>query len=132
MIAINHVRDIVDVGGKTLAAVVAHKRGDPRELALWDAAVAAEDRLAYAEPADWFYPVRHYQGAALLELERWSDAEAVYRADLARHPHNGWALWGLAHALRNQHRDREAAAVEREFRQAWTNADIGLTTTALW
>jgi tetratricopeptide (TPR) repeat protein len=128
----NDVRDVVDVGARVLAALLAHERGDPRELALWDGAVAAEDRLSYAEPSDWFYPVRHYQGAALLDRGRWSDAEAVYRADLAKHPHNGWALWGLGRALRGQHRDGEAVAVEREFRRAWANADIELTNTAFW
>ncbi|HEX8114940.1 MAG TPA: hypothetical protein VF516_44725, partial [Kofleriaceae bacterium] len=128
----NEVRDILDVGTRTLEAVLAHKRGDPRELALWDAAVAAEDRLSYSEPSDWFYPVRHYQGEALLELGRWSDAEAVYRADLANHPRNGWALWGLVRALRGQHRDREAAAVDQEFHRAWANADFALTATAFW
>lgn len=126
----NAARDVIDMGAKVLAARIAEKAGSPRALDLWAEAVAREDELGYSEPADWYYPVRHYQGAALLDAERYREAEAVYRADLARNPENGWSLFGLAKALHGQKRMKEAAAVEARFRKAWAHADIELTTTA--
>jgi hypothetical protein len=53
----------------------------------------------------------------------------VYREDLARHPHNGWALFGLALALRDQHKAAAAAVVEREFSAAWSKADVKLAAS---
>jgi tetratricopeptide (TPR) repeat protein len=126
----NQLRDVVRVATAVLTAAIAQKRSDPQTDALWAAAVAAEDRLAYDEPADWFYPVRHYQGAALLAEHEFDEAEAVYRADLVRNPGNGWALWGLARALRGEQKDAEAAEVEARWKAAWSKADIQLTSTA--
>ena len=42
---------------------------------------------------------------------------AVYREDLKAHPHNGWALLGLAQALGT----KQAWA---EYEQAWARADV--------
>ena len=52
----------------------------------WQRAVALEDGFAYNEPADWFYPMRHYLGAALLDARKPKEAEAVFREDLRRNP----------------------------------------------
>jgi tetratricopeptide (TPR) repeat protein len=124
-------RDIVAVAAAVLEAAILQKQGDPKAIEAWTAAVAAEDKLGYSEPDDWFTPTRHYLGQALLAASRFSEAEAVYRADLGKHPNNGWALFGLAKALRGEHRATQAAAVEREFARAWAAADIELTATAL-
>jgi hypothetical protein len=51
-------------------------------------AVKKKDRLAYDEPADWFFPTRHLLGAVLIKVGKGTDAEAVYRGDLSRHPNN--------------------------------------------
>jgi len=69
-------------------------------------------------------------GAALLRTGDAMDAEAVYREDLRRHPENGWALKGLALALKAQHRDAEASAAHRRFAAAWKDADMPLTASA--
>jgi tetratricopeptide (TPR) repeat protein len=122
-------RDVAAVGAKILEARIAEARRSPRALGLWAEAVALEDQLAYNEPAEWFYPARHFQGAALLAAGRAREAEAVYREDLRRNPNNGWALSGLAAALRAQGKD--ATAVERAFRQAWSRADVTLTSSIL-
>jgi tetratricopeptide (TPR) repeat protein len=95
-------------------------------------AVAAEDRLPYQEPAQWFFPARHLLGAQLLVSGRPAEAEQVYREDLRRNPRNGWALFGLAAALRAQHKTAAAAAVDRTFRDAWQQADVRLLTSAFW
>jgi tetratricopeptide (TPR) repeat protein len=126
----NAAADVVEVAARVLEARIAEKQGKPEARAMWAAAVAKADTLAYSEPADWFYPVRHYQGAALLTARRYAEAEAVYREDLARNPENGWALFGLLKALRAQNEAKEAAAVEARFQKAWARADISLVTTA--
>jgi tetratricopeptide (TPR) repeat protein len=127
----NTARDVLGTAARVLEAFIAERQGRPDALAAWAAAVQAADRLAYSEPADWFYPVRHYQGAALLKAKRWKEAEAVYREDLRQNPGNGWALFGLSQALQGQGRGPEAAQVQQQFQRAWANADIRLTSTAL-
>jgi tetratricopeptide (TPR) repeat protein len=91
-------------------------------------AVAKEDALAYNEPSDEFFPVRHLLGAALLDAGHATEAEAVYREDLRRNPANGWALTGLAAALAAQGRD--STAVKAQFATAWRHADTRLTSSA--
>jgi tetratricopeptide (TPR) repeat protein len=93
-------------------------------------AIAQEDSLSYDEPPVWFLPVRHLLGAELLEAGKASEAEAVYRQDLKKNPHNGWALYGLSQALERQKKHEEAARVQSEFESAWTHADVVLATSA--
>jgi tetratricopeptide (TPR) repeat protein len=123
-----------DVFAVALAVARAHlARADGRleeAVSQLRAAVASEDTLAYDEPADWFLPVRHELGAWLLKMGKPADAEAVYRADLVRHPNNGWALFGLAHSLTAQKKDAEAVTVERQYTDAWRYADVKLTASA--
>jgi tetratricopeptide (TPR) repeat protein len=95
-------------------------------------AVAAEDRLAYAEPAQWFFPVRHLLGAQLLIAQQPAQAERVYREDLRRNPENGWALYGLAAALRAQGKSAAAARISQQFATAWRHADVRLVGSAFW
>jgi len=92
-------------------------------------AAAMEDKLAYNEPSDEFFPVRHLLGAVLLDAGRAADAEAVYREDLRRQPGNGWALHGLAEALEAQGKG-EAGAVRLQFEDSWRHADTRLTASA--
>jgi len=47
-----------------------------------------------------------------------SEAESVYREDLAQNPANGWALYGLSAALEAQGKRTEAAQVTRQFQAA--------------
>ena len=126
----NSMKDIVDVSAAVLAAAIAQKKNDPGAEKAWADAVAAEDKLGYSEPNDWFYPVRHFQGAYLIGAKKYKEAEAVYRADLKKNPNNGWSLFGLAQALRGEKKSAEAAKVEKQAAAAWKNADIKLTSTA--
>jgi tetratricopeptide (TPR) repeat protein len=99
-------------------------------IAAWQRAVTQEDGFAYNEPADWFYPMRHYLGAALLDARKPKEAEAVFREDLKRNPGNGWALHGLATALAAQGKKAEAEATRTKFAEAWKDADIKLARAA--
>jgi tetratricopeptide (TPR) repeat protein len=121
-------RDVLAVAVLVAKGEIARASGQRDEaIARFTDAIAKEDWLAYDEPADWFVPVRHQLGALLLEAGKARDAETIYREDLRRHPKNGWALFGLAQALRAQKKDSEAAQVDREFAAAWTRADVTLT-----
>jgi tetratricopeptide (TPR) repeat protein len=128
----NTAREIIGVSAAVLRAAIAQKRKDPKTDELWAAAVALEDKLSYSEPNDWFYPVRHFQGSSLIAGKKFKEAEAVYRADLVKNPNNGWALFGLAEALRGENKTADAAKVDAQFAKAWANADIKLTASAIF
>lgn len=98
-------------------------------IAHLDRAVRYQDALIYTEPDDWHQPVRHNLGAVLLQAGRPVEAESVYWDDLRMHPQNGWALYGLAQALRAQGKNDEAKLVEADFKKAWANADVTLTAS---
>jgi tetratricopeptide (TPR) repeat protein len=109
--------------------MAAAKRDYDKAIAHLDRAVRYEDALIYTEPDDWHQPVRHNLGAVLLQAGRPVEAESVYWEDLRRHPKNGWALFGLAQALRAQGKVDQARVVEAEFKEAWKNADVQLTAS---
>ncbi len=117
--------NIAESAAKTIEAAVAEARGDrTAAIALLRDAVAAEDKAPpMGEPPSWPLSARQRLGAVLLADRKPADAAAVYREDLARHPHNGWALYGLATALDAQH-DPAAKAAWREFTAAWARADV--------
>jgi hypothetical protein len=48
---------------------------------------------------------------------------------LRQHPKNGWALYGLAEALRAQGKAEAAKAIDADFRAAWQHADIKLISS---
>ena len=122
---LNTLKDLIAVASAVTSARIAAAQGknDEAVVALRDA-VAKEDLLAYDEPADWFVPVRHLLGAQLLKAGKAAEAEQVFRDDLQRHPSNGWALFGLAQALKGQSKASEPA--DQEFTNAWKDADTTL------
>ena len=126
----NPARLVLSIAEHQLAGEILNRQGDVdgavRELR---EAVRIEDSLRYNESPDWLLPVRHALGAVLVRAKRWPEAEAVYRDDLAKHAENGWALWGLARALRAQERLADADAVQARFRKAWKRADVSLEST---
>lgn len=122
--------ELARIAVDVLAGEIAARRGRLEEaLTSLRNAAKREDGLRYYEPPLWHYPVRHALGAVLLEAARPAEAERVYREDLARHPDNGWALFGLAHSLRAQGKREEAALVMQRFERAWARADVSLTAS---
>ena len=93
-------------------------------LTAFERAVALDDAIVIDDPEPLPFPARHWLGAALLDAKRFADAERVYREDLRRHPHNGWALVGLQRALNGQ--GRPTGNVDIELRDAWARSDIAL------
>jgi tetratricopeptide (TPR) repeat protein len=127
---LNAGRTVLELAARVLEARIADAEKSADAIALWEAAVSLEDQLAYNEPADWFYPTRHYLGAALLDAGKPKQAIAVYEADLDRHPRNGWALFGLWKAQVAAKQNAKAKQTKAEFDEAWSRADIELTRTA--
>src|SRR5690606_2971435 len=121
---------VLAVAAKVLEARIAEAERSPEAIGLWQQAVELEDRLSYNEPADWFYPTRHYLGAALLDAGRAQEAIAVYQADLEDNPRNGWALFGLWKAQEAAKAKAAAKQTKAKFEQACARSDIELTRTA--
>jgi tetratricopeptide (TPR) repeat protein len=127
----NPASSMFRLGADAIEARIAERARKWRPaIAAWQRAVTQEDGFAYNEPADWFYPMRHYLGAALLDARKPKEAEAVFREDLERNPGNGWALHGLATALAAQGKKTEAEATRTKFAEAWKYADIKLARAA--
>ena len=87
--------------------------------------------MKYGEPPDWFFPVRESLGGALLRSGNAVEAEKVFRADLERNPRNARSLFGLREALKSEGKTYDAQFVNREFADAWKDADVRLTVAQL-
>ena len=128
---VNRLDDVLAVAILSARARIALAEGAENDaIGLLREAVKKEDQLAYDEPADWFFPIRHLLGAVLIKAGRAADAEIVYRDDLSRHPNNGWALFGLTQSLKIQGRSAEASSARQQLDTAWKNADVTLVASA--
>jgi tetratricopeptide (TPR) repeat protein len=126
----NPARTVLEVGLILAEGELEYRRGQhQRAFELLREAVRRDDELRYDEPWGWMQPVRHALGALLLEQGKLAEAESVYRRDLVRHPHNGWALTGLAECLERSGRAEEAQRVRGEFQAAWARSDIPLAVS---
>jgi tetratricopeptide (TPR) repeat protein len=96
-------------------------------IKVFEKAVALEDALTYDEPEPLPFAARHWLGAALLEAQRYSDAERVYREELEDHPHNGWSLLGLQKALAG--RGVKSEEVDKDFAASWSRADAWIQSS---
>ena len=91
---------VLEVSDFFIAGEIALQKGEWDKAAeLLEKAAAVEDTLGYGEPPQWLQPVRHTLGAVYLKSSNYTEAERVYRQDLAKWPNNGWSLYGLSRAL---------------------------------
>ena len=126
----NPARTVLEVGLPMAEGELEYRRGNyDKAFALLRDAVKRDEALHYDEPWGWMMPVSHSLGALLLDRNQPEEAEKVYRRDLALHPNNGWALHGLAECLRQQGKDKDAAAVDAQFAKAWERADITIKSS---
>ncbi|MDZ4823562.1 MAG: hypothetical protein SH856_08890 [Flavobacteriales bacterium] len=121
---INSVGHMLQIAEKVLSAHISSSQSDFKTAEkLLREAVSIEDNLAYNEPPDWFFSVRHYLGNVLLQAKKFEQAERVFREDLVTFPENGFALNGLHTALAGQNKIEDAGTVQLRFNNAWRFAD---------
>jgi tetratricopeptide (TPR) repeat protein len=123
----NTAADLFAVAEDVLEGEILAREGKLAEaITALQSAAPKEEKLRYSEPPPWVLPVKHTLGAWLLKAGRAAEAEAVYRADLAQWPENGWSLFGLAASLEAQGRTAAATAARQAFDAAWKRADVTL------
>ena len=128
----NSSNDLLSIAIDTLEARIAiAQQNDPGAIAALSNAVAAQDRLLYIEPPDWYAPMREALGGALYAQGAYARSAEVFRADLVRNPRNPRSLFGLWKALGALGDQADAAWVQRQFQGAWQHADIELRMSAL-
>jgi tetratricopeptide (TPR) repeat protein len=126
----NKAVDVLPIARHMLEGELLYREGDhDQAFDLLRKAVAMEESLIYDEPPGWMQPVRHALGALLMAADRADEAEKVYRADLERHPNNGWSILGLDQALRAQARSDDADALEPQLAAAFERADVQPTSS---
>jgi hypothetical protein len=103
-----------------LGARVAHLEGDDatavkrlREV------VATAATLPPEVFSPWYFPAGEWLGGLLLGTGDLAGAEAAYRADLTRTPHNARSLYGLQQTLIREGRTAEARALADEIAANW-------------
>ncbi|NNC64143.1 MAG: hypothetical protein HKN84_05115 [Gammaproteobacteria bacterium] len=92
-------------------------------------AAQLDDEQVYDEPEPIPYAARHWLGAALIEAERYAEAEREYRTELQDHPHNVWSLTGLKQALEAQ--GKTDASVDDDFAASTARVDLWIPTSRL-
>jgi tetratricopeptide (TPR) repeat protein len=123
---------LLNIADKLLLGEIASADGKADEsIALFGEAVALQDSLPYTEPPFWYYPTRQSLGEALMRAQKYEEAEAVYRKDLADYPHNGWSMAGLSLALEAQGETEEAMHLRHHFEEVWAYADVELKASRL-
>jgi len=133
MFGLNPAKRVTSIPDNVLTARIASAKGDNKTaIESLRKAVELEDSLAYDEPPAWFLPVREMLGGALMKQGDFAAAEQVFRDDLQRNRRNGRSLFGLMESLKAQKKDYAAAIVQREFDDAWKNADVKLRVGDLW
>lgn len=110
-----------------LDAAIAVAKGD-REAAveLLKTAIVEEDQVDFNEPPIIQDPTRETLGGLLFQMGKFAEAEKVFREDLKYTRNNGRSLFGLWKTLEAQKKTKEAARVEKQFREAWKYADTKL------
>ena len=117
--------DLLGITGDILRGEIMRAGGMLDEaIEIFERAVETHDGLRYDEPEPLNFSARHWLGDALLEAERYAEAESVYRAALEQHPDNGWSYFGLEKALRAQGKTAEADRAQADFERVWARSDV--------
>ena len=135
----NTVRDMLRIGEAMLDGELEYrKKNYDRAFASLRLAVSRDDGLNYTEPWAWMHPSRHALGALLAEQGMFSEAEAVFRADLGydaslprccQHPDNVWALQGLVECVEHAGDANELRLLRQRLAFAKARADVPIETS---
>ena len=93
---------------------------------LLESADQHETEIGYSEPPQYSRPALEVLGAACLRSGKFSEAREAYQKALAKRPHSGFALYGVALAWDKQGDKQQAAKAYREFLDAWSHGDPDL------
>jgi tetratricopeptide (TPR) repeat protein len=127
----NASTDLLRIATHVLAGSIESDAGNhDAAIAELTEAVRLEGNLLYGEPPEWSVPTRHDLGTALLNAGRPAEAQDVIEDGLEQFPDNGWSLYLLSVALRQQDRNGEADEVTGRFQQIWETADVDITSIA--
>ncbi|MDZ7652179.1 MAG: hypothetical protein U5L03_06230 [Burkholderiaceae bacterium] len=122
---IDELRALLAIGAASLAGEVhAARRQWPQAIAALTRAMQMEEALEGEEPPPWAMSTHVELASVQLLAGRTRDAEQSARADLARHPANGWALYVLAESLKRQGKPVQAQRARAQFEAAWAQADL--------
>jgi len=128
----NKLSDVLPIARCMLEGEILYREGKRDEaFATLHTGIELEDALVYDEPPGWMIPVRHALGALLMDADRYAEAEAVYRADLARNEGNGWSLTGLKASLEAQNKFLEAGQLNEPLAVAFARADVKPTSSCM-
>jgi Tfp pilus assembly protein PilF len=104
-------------------AILLGKNKFDEGMAALKKAVAVEDNMIYAEPAEWPIPARQFLGVYLLKTDYNPQAETIYREDLERNPGNGWSMLGMYQSLKAQNHTEKLAYYKSGFTRSFSHAD---------
>jgi tetratricopeptide (TPR) repeat protein len=122
---IDELRAFLAIGAESLTGEVhAARKQWPEAISALTRAMQLEEALESEEPPPWAMSTHVELASVQLLAGRARDAEQSARADLARHPANGWALYVLAESLKRQGRAAEAQRVKAQYETAWAQADV--------
>jgi len=123
----NKTKDILKIASNVLAARISLAKNDmDATVNQLREAIAVQDTLKYAEPSDWFYPIRESLGAVLLKTGDFAGAEQTFRDDLERNPRNPRSLFGLEQVLKSQDKAYDATFIKKQFDASWKGGTTAL------
>jgi tetratricopeptide (TPR) repeat protein len=135
----NTCQDILQIAGAMLDGELEYRKGNfDAAFGQLRRAIELDDGLPYDEPWGWIQPTRHAYGALLLEQDRVTEAEAVYRADLGldgtlpracQHPGNVWSLHGYHECLTRLGKREQAGIIGQQLRIAAARADVPIRSS---
>lgn len=121
----NYSTDLLAIAEQILYGWIEAKSGYlDSAITAMENAVTLEDNLLYGEPPEWSVPARQDLGAVLLLAQKWQKAETIFREDLGQFPENGWSLYGLTQALKEQGMGAEAEQTSKVLDNIWRDADV--------
>ena len=125
---VHQAKNLLAIVAGILEGEMQRSAGDlPAAISAFQRAADTQAALVYDEPEPLPFHAFHWLGAALLEAERFSEAEQAYRAELKDHPHNGWSLLGLKQALDGM--GKGSADVAKDLDASWSRADTWIQSS---